>query len=209
MRALLLDLDDTLVDDQGAMGAGLAAFYAAHGLDAGDPLVAVTWRAASLRHWERFARGETTFQGQRRDRVRDILRREFSDGEADAAFQPFLDAYEAACACFPEVPEFLRRTEGIPRIIVTNGERPQQARKLARAGLAPHVSALVTPTDCGLRKPDPGIFLAALAGAPASECAMLGDDELRDIEPARRLGMKVFRVDRERTLLQALDYLGL
>lgn len=82
-------------------------------------------------------------------------------------------------------------------------------RKLAATGLSGHIVGVVTPDDCGCRKPAPRMFLDAARslGVAPRECLMIGDDEARDIEPARRLGMKTFHVvpgDPERSLLKAL-----
>jgi len=146
--------------------------------------------------------------------VREFLGQPFTDAEADAAFEPYRQAYQAAWRLFPEVPEFLARTAPLTRVIITNGERAQQRLKVRSVGLAPHLADVITPMDCGAWKPDPRIFQEALRrqGAMPRETAMIGDDQTRDIEPATRLGLRTFRVDAkdpERTLLQALDELSL
>ncbi len=58
------------------------------------------------------------------------------------------------------------------------------------------VQGLVTPDDCGARKPDPMIFLHALAllGVDPSQALMVGDNIDFDIKPALALGMKAFHV---------------
>lgn len=212
---LLLDLDDTLIDDRSAMRGAFEAFLAFHGpvlQEVEDPLK--LWREVSQRHWIRFERGEVTFQEQRRARVRDFLGQPFTDAEADAAFEPYRQAYEAAWSLFPEVPEFLSRAASWTKVLITNGEREQQRLKVRRVGLDPHIADIITPMDCGAWKPDPRIFQEALErhGASRTEAIMIGDDERRDIEPAARLGLRTFRVDAsdpERTLLKALEGLSL
>jgi putative hydrolase of the HAD superfamily len=193
-RFLLLDLDGTLIDDRSATRAGYDAFLAHHrpGLEgrARQDLLA-TWRTIAERHWARHEAGELTFLEYRRARVREFLGAPLGDAEADEAFRPYLAAYEGAWRLLPGVAEFLERTRHVPKVIVTNGDRDQQRYKLERTGLLEHVAGMVTPADCGHWKPAPQIFHAALAllGARAEQCLMVGDDPVRDIEPATRLGM--------------------
>lgn len=213
MDALLLDLDDTLVDDSAAIRRAFTAFLEAHrALLAGEEEDAALsrWWSVSGAHWRRFERGEVSFVDQRRARVRDFLRAEFSDLEADSAFEPYRLTYEDAWAQVPGCADFLGRTAHFPKVIVTNGEREQQLRKIEKCGISGHIVAVMTPMDCGHWKPSHGIFLAALAHLKVepNRCLMIGDDLERDIRPATELGMKSFHVERgnpSRTLIHALD----
>jgi putative hydrolase of the HAD superfamily len=198
MRGILLDLDDTLLDDRSSTRAALEAFLVAHQLhNAAREEQLAAWRAIAARHWVRYEAGECSFLDQRRCRVRDFLGRQLSDKEADEAFLPYAKAYERSWKLHPGAAEFLERTRRIPKVIITNGERGQQLNKVRATGLSEHVIGVMTPSDCGHWKPHPNIFLAALTmlGAAATECLMVGDDLVRDIEPARKLGMRCFIVE--------------
>ena len=76
IRAVLWDIDDTLFDYTGADRAGMREHLEAEGLlDAvrrPSSRPSRRWREITDRHWARFAAGEVDFQGQRRDRVRDV-----------------------------------------------------------------------------------------------------------------------------------------
>ena len=140
--------------------------------------------------------------------MRDFSNTPLTDAEADIAFEHYGHAYEASWKLAPECAEFLALTTGIPKVVITNGEREQQRRKLKVGGLENHLLAAITPADCGFWKPDPGIFCAALAtlGVEPASCMMIGDDSARDIAPAYALGMKTFLVEigsADRTLLHA------
>jgi putative hydrolase of the HAD superfamily len=67
---------------------------------------------------------------------------------------------------------------------------------LEKLGLQGIFQGLVTPDDCGARKPSPKIFAYALnlLGVQAREALMIGDNFEADIEPAIALGMKTFHV---------------
>lgn len=199
MRAILLDLDDTLLDDRDATAKGFVAFLSAHKhtcayADEDEALAA--WREAAGRHWVRYERGELSFQDQRRWRVRDFLGNRLNDADADAAFLVYQKVYEASWRLLPDVLEFFARTHAIPKVIITNGDRETQLRKVEVTGLRTHVQGVITPADCGHRKPSVGIFRAAieLLNVQPQQCLMIGDDLVRDVEPAAVLGMKIFRI---------------
>lgn len=198
VKGILLDLDNTLIDDRSSMCAALEAFLVAHRLDTAnrDQLLA-SWHSIAARHWIRYEAGEISFVEQRRCRVREFLGRALSDAQADEAFLPYARTYEQSWKLLPGVSDFLDQTRHIPKVIITNGERHQQLRKVLVTGLASHILGIVTPADCGHWKPHPNIFRRGLAmlRASASECLMIGDDASRDIEPARRLGIHCFLVE--------------
>lgn len=201
VRGLLLDLDETLLDDRTAVGEALCAFLLAHRQawqheTHADALC--RWRDASVRHWRRFEAGELDFQGQRRERIRDFLRVPLDDDAADRAFEPYVRAYEQSWRPVAECHDFLASTCHLPKVVITNGERTQQLAKLRTTGIAGHFIGVVTPADCGAWKPDGAIFRAGLVllGLEAADCAMIGDDLAGDIEPARQLGMAAFHVNR-------------
>lgn len=210
MRGILLDLDDTLLDDRRASQIAFDALVRANrerlSWSSKDDLLA-NWRAITKRHWQRYEQGEISFSEQRLCRFREFLGPRLSAAEVDESLRLYVGAYESAWQLFPGVSEFLERTAGVPKVIVTNGQREQQVRKVEFTGLAAHVVGLVTPEDCGFWKPDAEIFLAALRvleAEPAS-CLMIGDDPVRDIAPARRLGMSVHHVTHEKGLRGAIE----
>jgi putative hydrolase of the HAD superfamily len=212
MRGLILDLDDTLLDERKASSIALDAFFDEHDQSwTGESKEAAQqrWRQLSARHWRMFEAGESTFRGQRRARVREFLRLELSNTEADLAFEPYRLAYEAAWTLVPGCEAFLDRTKDVPKVIVTNGDKAQQLKKVQITRLHEHVVEVITPEDCGHWKPRPEIFLAALAllKLEPHECLMIGDDPVRDIQPTVALGMQTFLVvagNPARSILAAL-----
>jgi putative hydrolase of the HAD superfamily len=210
IRGLLLDLDDTLFDHRHATRRAFAAWHACSGAgdggETGEQALA-RWLAISNKHWRRLAEGEISFLELRRDRLRDFFGRSLADAEADALFEPYRQAYEQNWMLTAQAEAFLLATDHLPRVVVTNGPRAMQQRKLAVTGLSLRIQHLVTPEDCGHAKPRPEIFLHALErlGLQASECLMVSDDHRCDIAPAQALGMAAFHVDHEgRGLTDAL-----
>lgn len=213
IQGILIDLDDTLMDDRHATRLAYSAFVSAHQSwlpTQSDSEALATWRRLMAFHWQRYEQGQCGFLDQRRARVRAFLQRPLTDQQADLAFEPYRTAYESAWALVPEAREFLERSQHVPKVIVTNGERSQQLRKVQACGLLPHTVGMVTPMDCGHWKPRPEIFLAGLTllQLKLTQCLMIGDDPTRDIEPATRLGIRAYLVAPHGTgsnLLGALD----
>lgn len=212
IRALLLDLDDTLLDDTHAMQRAVLALAAAHPVpgDPPDHAVQQRWAALTQTHWGAYRCGALSLQGQRRERVRGLLQRALSDAEADAVFGVYLTAYRSHWRPMPGLTEFLQRTQHLPRAVVSNGERGQAHRKLDALGLRPHFAAVLTPEDAGAPKPDPRMFLQAAAqlGVAPTACLMVGDDFEADIAPAQALGMATFHVARGVAGRGLIDALG-
>ena len=214
ISALLLDLDDTLIDDRGAMAKAVLSFRQLHrlALDEDDTVLSQRWDSIGRALWQKLDLGEVSFQEQRRLRVKQTFQLDISDAEVDAMLADYLDYYEQHWQCYSYTEEFLAQSAHLPRAIITNGHRPQAHKKMAKLGLNSHFPTVVTPEDCGARKPDPEIFLHTLKllNVAPENALMIGDNLFADIEPAKALGINVFHIDHEkegRTVMDALRQL--
>ncbi|MFD6529216.1 HAD family hydrolase [Streptomyces sp. NPDC060184] len=201
IRAVLWDVDDTLFDYSGADRAAMERLLELEGLPGGwaTPGEALDgWRALTGRHWARFAAGETDFEGQRRDRVREFLGQELTDAEADAWFRRHAAHYEAAWSLFPDVLPVLDLLDGYRHGVLSNAGAVQQERKLATLGVRHRFEALLCAVELGVSKPDPGAFHAAceaLALEP-HEVAYVGDEPDIDAAGAVAAGLTGIWLDR-------------
>ena len=107
-------------------------------------------------------------------------------------------------ALFPDARELLETIceLGMRCVVLSNVQvrgADEYWRDFADLGIAHLIDAVVTSLDVGFRKPHPAMFQAgvAVAGCSPAECVMVGDSEVKDMEPARRLGMRVIRVSIE------------
>lgn len=180
VRALLLDLDGTLVDTAPDMAAALNAVQRGHGV-------------------------EPTAYGRIRPRVSDGARGlielafpDAGDGEAEELREAFLAAYaeqvHVASELFPGMAEVLGvlAAAGLPWGVVTNKPARFTDPLLASMGLD-GVAAIVVSGDTAARAkphPDPLQHAAAALGVPTADCLYVGD-AARDVEAARAAGMPV------------------
>ncbi|MCB5182264.1 HAD family hydrolase [Streptomyces antimicrobicus] len=204
IRAVLWDIDDTLFDYTGADTAGFARHLAEEGLGGryGTPQEALAlWREATERQWARFAAGATTFQGQRRERVRDFLGAPgMDDDEADRWFERYVTHYRAAWALFPDVVPVLDALAASHRHgVLSNSSSANQDDKLRRLGLRDRFEVLVCAAELGVSKPEAAAFRAACAalGLPAAEVAYVGDQPEIDARGARDAGLLAVWLDRD------------
>ena len=199
LRAVLFDLDDTLIDHRTSAAQAVTAWAAEHGITGAD--VPGRWEAICEPHYARYQRREVSFAEQRRLRVREFLGGAMTDAEADHAFGGYLARYEAGWRAFADAVPALRRARaaGLFVAVVTNGDEGQQRRKLERCGLDPEVDLLIASSTLPAGKPDPRAFAGSLqrVGVLAAEAMMVGDSLEKDVAPARRAGMAATLLDRD------------
>jgi len=197
--ALLLDMDDTLIDTKAAMVTAGAVAVAHLWPEAGDEV----HRAAGIRFhgdpagfFERFTTGELSFAEMREARVADLVEA-FSFTAIDNAIQRFEDTY--APAFFANVRLFddvlplvtAATAAGIPLGLLTNSASDYTQRKLETAGLEGVFAVVATRDTLGFGKPDPRAFRHAceLLGAAPNETLYVGDHVEIDAIAAKDAGL--------------------
>ncbi|MBA3780300.1 MAG: HAD family hydrolase [Nocardioides sp.] len=218
MRAVIFDLDDTLVDQSSAARTAAIAWGRDRGAAGEDDDLARRWSEISNPHYARYQQRLATFEEQRRARVREFLPHLDlrDDAVADREFDAYLDLYVPAWACFPDSVRTLRRVRaaGLLATVLTNGDHEHQTLKLELVGLSNEVDALFTSDQFPLGKPDRRPFLGSCArlGVAPSEAVMVGDSVTDDVEGAIAAGLAGVLLDRrdrhpdtEHTRIRSLD----
>lgn len=202
LRGVLLDLDGTLVDHDGAVAAALRIWLPAIGVEPTDAALAL-WEQAQERHLVAWRERRISFAEQRRRRLRDFLPAvhvSYPDSELDAVFDGYLRAYEASWRAFDDVDDALTRiaAAGLAVAVLTNGTIEQQNDKLVRVGLAGRVGPVYTVEDLGAAKPDPAAFRIACErwGLPPAGVLSVGDRHDLDVLAARAAGLQAVHLDR-------------
>lgn len=198
---VFFDIDDTLLDDRAATRAGVTALHRLTADTVPFHDLVSRWTAAIERHFPRYLAGEVSYEGQRRDRVRDAIDANLTDAVADRLYAEYFGAYEQAWTVFDDVLPCLEALQGHRLGIISNGHREQQRRKLDRTKIADRFDSILISDDCSWSKPSPEIFLHAcrMANVAPADAVYVGDRYDVDASAARRAGLTGIWLDRGRT----------
>ncbi|MET9388886.1 HAD-IA family hydrolase [Streptomyces sp. NPDC006624] len=173
-RALLLDMDGTLVNSDASVERVWRRWAERHGLD-GDEVMKVVHGRQGYASMALLLPGRPMEQNHA-DNAR-MLEEETADTDGVVAI--------------PGAPEFLASLRGLPHALVTSADVPLSTARMAAAGLEmPEVR--VTAESVGASKPDPEGFLkgAAELGVAPADCVVF-EDSGAGIAAGRAAGMTV------------------
>ena len=193
-RAILFDLDGTLIDDDAATDAGARAFHRRHAARISHPAEGFEkrWHDVLLKHALRYDAGEISFEESRRERMREIMGEPLGAAEADALFAGYLADYEASTVAYADTVASLDALEGHAFGIVTNWAEAQQRKKLALSGILDRFQVVVGMVPGRYIKPHAPIFHLACQqlGVRAGECVFVGDHLEKDAKGSTAAGMR-------------------
>ena len=199
-HAILLDMDDTLLDSPtagerawGDVAEWLGGLFA-HPVTAVGPELA----AANAWYWSDSARAYGGRHDQAGARVA-IAERACATLDVDPGEVPrdlgqrFLAARLEYLAPFPGALEALRRlrADGVRLALVTNGEAAAQRQKIGKFRLADEVDTVLVEGELGFGKPDPRVFDLALdrLECEVGDAWIVGDDLEWEVAGGRRYGL--------------------
>ena len=205
VRALLLDVDDTIVDTQEAMVlAGTRAAAAIWPHRAGEH------RAMAQRYYDdperwfpRYASGDVAFEAMRAGRLAEVAAAfgvEVPDGAHLSYEEAYAPAFRSAQRLFPDVPGLLAAAEDerLPVALLTNSAQAPTRVKLEALDLVDRFDVVVTTDTLGFGKPDPRVYLEAcrLLGAEPDRVLCIGDSIEWDVLGAEAAGLRAVWLDR-------------
>jgi putative hydrolase of the HAD superfamily len=207
MKALLVDLDDTLLDYSGGVEECWTAACKTVAGPAGINTVSLVEAIQKSRRWfwddpERHRRERVDMMGAWRKIVIHGLDSVGSpDHElAGAVAEDFAARRWVAMTLFPGVREALEglRAQAVSMALVTNGDKRQQREKIERYGLGAFFDVIVIEGEFGAGKPEEIVYRHALErlGIPAGQAWMVGDHIEWDVAAPQRLGLTGVWVDR-------------
>ena len=209
IRALFLDLDQTLADDRfSANEAWEQAFEFLLKFDERlphDDLKEVYWRLSND-VWsvlDEKMPPDASAEAIRLEIWPEALRRigcgewkEWGILAAHRYWERRMDTYHL----YPDTLSFLASArEAVPVILITNGTRDIQEAKIEKTGLREHVDGVLVAQAVGVSKPSPRIFGQALALADClpQEALMVGDNYERDVIGALQCGIRAIWIRRD------------
>ncbi|MFI8227874.1 HAD-IA family hydrolase [Streptomyces sp. NPDC085900] len=176
-RALLLDMDGTLVNSDAVVERIWRRWAERHGLDADEVMKVVHGRQghASMA----VLLPDRPMEQNHADNAR-MLAEETADTDGVVEV--------------PGAAEFLASLNGLPHALVTSADVPLSAARMAAAGL-PLPRVRITAESVGASKPDPEGFLkgAAELGIAPADCVVF-EDSAAGIAAGRAAGMRVVGV---------------
>jgi putative hydrolase of the HAD superfamily len=189
VRAVCLDVDDTLVDHSASARRALRLLL---GHDNAWPL----WQQITDENAARVVAGEVDSDTMRWQRTKEFfacLGETLDDAEAVRREDLRVKAMRAGWTLFDDVLPCLEwlNAVGVRIAVITNASGPYQRAKLADLGVAGFIDEVVIAGELGAAKPDPVIFHTACArlGHPPAEVAHVGDRLDVDAIGARDAGM--------------------
>ncbi len=176
LRALLFDLDGTLIDTAPEIALALNRTLAWMGLPEAD---------------------DGTVRGWIGDGARALLDKALGRASTDDEWQHFSYEYAAACGqasrLYPGVRDMLERlsAQGVKLAVLTNKEARFAHKLLTLHDITAHFDLLVAGDSLPVKKPHPGVVSHALAAldVPVDEAAFVGDS-VTDVRTARAAGIR-------------------
>lgn len=207
-KAVLLDLDDTILDDSGAVHdcwqkacAGQSESLTQFGVQT------VVGQIKRTGEWfwgdpERHRIGRLDLDRARCEVVRlALLELGIDDADLSTAIgTSYASHRDAGIELFPDAIETVRwlRDSGHRLALLTNGAGDAQRKKIERFGLGGLFDGIFIEGELGFGKPDERVYQAALAAlriAPA-DAWMVGDNLEWDVAAPQALGMVGVWIDR-------------
>ncbi len=206
-RAILLDLDDTILDDSGSISSCWLDACRAHESALGNVAPNTAYMAIErVREWywadpERHRVGRLDLAAARREVAHIALKEVGLDDQAlagqigdtyhdlrDAGLRPFDDAIDTV--------EWLRAS-GCRLALLTNGSAQMQRRKIDRFALAVHFDTILIEGEVGFGKPDPRVYRRAmdLLDTTPGDTWMVGDNLEWDVAEPQRQGIYGIWID--------------
>lgn len=209
-RAVIFDVDDTLVDTRAsfrnALGA-VARVYLPHLGEGAEEDLLLHWRQDPGGYYARYTRGELDQTEQRRLRANQ-LHTAFDGPKLRPQDYPawnalYLEGFDSDWRAFDDSADTLRTLAkaGIAVGLLTNATEDSTRYKLAAAGIADLAPLLVAVDTLGVGKPDPRVFheSARRLGVVPGGAVYVGDELDGDALGAIAAGMGGVWLDRPGT----------
>ena len=193
LKAIFLDLDDTLLDFHRAEAAALTRTLEQLGIPPTADTLA-RYSAINAQQWRLLEEGKFT-RDEILTRRFDILFGELGVVQSSALARQTYEHFLAQGHFFlPGAEELLQTLAAQYALyLVSNGTAAVQAGRIASAGIAPYFRAIFISEEMGLYKPQKEFFdacFAAIPGLRREETLLIGDSLTSDIRGGNNAGIR-------------------
>lgn len=204
--AILIDLDDTILDDSGTVEGCWADACAEAGLRIPSidvETLRVEIRKAGIAWWSdasRHQRGRLDLRAASREIVRGVFEQMRYDVElATSVANHYRDLRDERTTLLPGALETLDwlRSNGVKLGLMTNGGASSQRPKIEKFGLEPYFQHILIEGEFGCGKPDPRVFATLLEAlrVTTDETWAVGDNIEADVFGAMDAGIRGIWID--------------
>lgn len=209
IKAVLFDLDDTLVNSKKAEYNAICEFKNLYSEfnEIKDDDFANVWSKITMEIYEKYHNAEISFDELRIGRMKGLFSNyliNISDEDAQKKFKSYLNIYEKNWILFDDVKEVLEKLKDRYKLVIlSNGDGKQQRKKIEYTGLNKYFSDIVISSEVGYSKPEKEIFEIAckMINVKPKNCIMIGDKYKVDIEGSLNAGMHGIWVNRKKEQL--------
>ena len=208
IKAVLWDLDNTVLDFTAAERASLKRAYALFGFGECSDEMADDYARINAMQWEMLERGEKQLKDVLVDRYRVFLEKYGHDSALAGEFTKEYEAHIPDTLVFiPGALETLKALKGkVIQCCATNGVLAVQEQRLKESGLADIFDRIYISSAMGVSKPAKEYFvriLDDLAGIKTDEVLMVGDSLTSDMKGAANAGIPKCFFNRRRKEVRA------
>ena len=194
---IFFDLDGTLLDHKSSELLGVEEFYEEYKnyFSLEKEMFYKFWCQISDKHFNRYLKGEVTFDQQRIERIKELFSYsniKLTDEDAMVKFKKYLSNYEDNWKPYDDVIPCLKQLSVKYEIgIISNGNLKQQLLKLEKMKITKYFTNIITAGEFSISKPNIKLFSIACdrANKQPQECYYIGDDLHTDIVPCQDVGI--------------------
>ena len=193
VKAVLIDIDNTLLDFGKCSYLAMQKAFSTHGLSFSDS-VFTTFTKTNDELWKRIERGEYTRELLHKERWNIILQKLGMSYDGVKIEKSFLDNLYDCIAYVDGALEIVKYLSGKYYLCTaSNAPNDQQYNRLKISGILPYVKKVFTSEAIGVDKPQKEFFdrcFAQMDGFTKEETVMIGDSLTADIHGAKVYGLK-------------------